>query len=72
MEVAAQIYDCVRTPAGTEEEEADEDCWVQCDRCDKWRLLLGVRSSQLPDEWFCEESMDPACASCAMPEADYD
>ena len=35
-----------------EEEEAEQtwhSCWVCCDRCQKWRLLLGVRDIELPE-----------------------
>ena len=36
--------------------EANEDVnWVQCDRCQKWRLLPPhINMKSLPDVWFCE------------------
>ncbi|CAL0300549.1 unnamed protein product [Lupinus luteus] len=31
-----------------------EDCWVQCDRCEKWRLLpVGTDPDNLPEKWLC-------------------
>ncbi|KAG6664314.1 cysteine-tryptophan domain-containing zinc finger protein 7-like isoform X1 [Carya illinoinensis] len=31
-----------------------EEHWVQCDRCQKWRLLpYGTKPEQLPDKWLC-------------------
>lgn len=31
-----------------------EENWVQCDSCEKWRLLpYGTKPDQLPDNWLC-------------------
>lgn len=31
-----------------------EENWVQCDRCQKWRLLpLGTNPESLPEKWLC-------------------
>lgn len=31
-----------------------EEDWVQCDSCQKWRLLpFGTKPEQLPDKWLC-------------------
>lgn len=31
-----------------------DENWVQCDSCEKWRLLpYGTKPDQLPDEWCC-------------------
>ncbi|KAE9618476.1 putative transcription factor & chromatin remodeling CW-Zn family [Lupinus albus] len=33
---------------------APEDNWVQCDRCQKWRLLpVGTNPDNLPEKWLC-------------------
>lgn len=44
-------------------------CWVSCDRCSQWRLLLGVRDNKLPPTWVCEDSPDPSYNRCEQPEA---
>ncbi len=32
-----------------------QDNWVQCDRCDKWRMLPpDDKGEDLPDRWYCE------------------
>jgi CW-type Zinc Finger len=40
--------------------------WVQCDHCEKWRMMLGgVEEEELPEEWFCEmNANDPDNNNC--------
>jgi hypothetical protein len=40
-----------------------EPTWVQCDRCDKWRLVAG---SPIDEDapWFCELNADPSANTC--------
>ena len=47
-----------------------EDRWVQCDRCEKWRLLpSSVDMEGLPERWYCElNRYDPKRNSCDAPE----
>ena len=58
-----------------EEEEAAleqqrwHSCWVACDACNKWRLLLDVHNSQLVGRWRCSESTDPLHRRCDVPQA---
>ncbi|KAL3634059.1 hypothetical protein CASFOL_021113 [Castilleja foliolosa] len=41
--------------------------WVQCDKCRKWRTLIGEFDiKKLPMEWFCY--MKPFYGRCDMPE----
>ena len=44
--------------------------WVQCDRCQKWRLLpMLVDASKLPDNWYCDMNRwDTEHNSCSAPE----
>ena len=48
------------------------DSWVQCDRCQKWRMLpSNVDTSNLPDSWYCEmNTYDKARSSCDAEEQD--
>jgi len=50
-------------------EEGDIN-WVQCDRCDKWRVLQSNTSETLSfGEWYCElNTLDPQHNSCDAPE----
>jgi CW-type Zinc Finger len=36
--------------------------WVQCDRCEKWRVL--PKPEELPEKWFCEMNEDLENNSC--------
>ena len=43
--------------------------WVQCDKCQKWRLLPSfVDSTSLPDKWFCSMNVYDNFNSCLIPE----
>ena len=44
--------------------------WVRCDRCEKWRKLPPhVSADDLPDVWYCSlNTWNPASASCDAPE----
>jgi len=46
------------------------DTWVQCDRCDKWRMLSMYEDVEnLPDKWFCEmNTYDKARSHCSAKE----
>uniref|UniRef100_A0A7S2K873 CW-type domain-containing protein n=1 Tax=Leptocylindrus danicus TaxID=163516 RepID=A0A7S2K873_9STRA len=46
-----------------------EGVWVQCDECQKWRLLPSfVNSATLPDKWFCSMNIYDNYNSCNVPE----
>eukprot|EP00966_Prymnesium_polylepis_P325319 7381294-Prymnesium_polylepis.2 len=46
----------------------DASEWVQCDKCDKWRLLPPGVALDPDTEWHCEMHPDVALASCDEPE----
>lgn len=44
-----------RNADNSKKKAAEEDPWVQCDRCHKWRHLPAtVNLESLPEQWFCE------------------
>lgn len=53
--------------------EAKEPLWVQCNTCDKWRLLPStVDPESLPDIWTCDLNVyDPNRNSCDAAEESY-
>jgi hypothetical protein len=38
--------------------------WVQCERCEKWRVLITQTEEDLPDKWYCEMNDDVENNSC--------
>ena len=45
----------------------DNENWVQCERCMKWRLIPSVEN--LPDKWYCEmNETDPGRNTCDAPQ----
>lgn len=44
--------------------------WVQCDACEKWRILIGELSDEdLPDKWYCKDNReDPVNNTCKASE----
>lgn len=46
--------------------------WVQCDRCEKWRVLPpGDNDKELPEKWYCEmlnSNIDNVNNKCSEPE----
>lgn len=42
--------------------------WVQCDGCQRWRRLHGVKEEELPESWRCSMHPRAPSLSCATPE----
>ena len=51
-------------------EDVDNQEWVQCEKCNKWRKLAPhVSADDLPDIWTCSlNTWNPASSSCDAPE----
>ena len=47
----------------------DEQTWVSCDACNKWRRVLDSQSLRSARRWRCSDNRDPRYASCATPQA---
>jgi hypothetical protein len=63
--------DTADAPAAEAEQEdsPQQDPWVQCDKCGKWRIIPAIVESTLPDTWYCADNVwDPKRASCDAPE----
>lgn len=47
------------------------DNWVQCNKCEKWRMLPpNVDPENLPDKWYCSMNEDVEHADCSIEERD--
>lgn len=48
------------------------DLWVQCDSCDKWRMLHPCMQNEvIPEKWYCSMNIyDPDRSTCAAKERD--
>lgn len=46
------------------------DTWVQCDYCEKWRMLIGdVKEEDIPEKWYCRmNKSDPLNNACTISE----
>jgi CW-type Zinc Finger len=42
--------------------------WVQCNRCDKWRIVDNANMMDEDAAWFCEMNPNPFYNSCQKPE----
>ena len=62
--------DNLATATTPKNQKKEEDPWVQCDRCHKWRhLSAAVNLDSLPEHWFCElNTNDPKRNNCDAPE----
>ena len=62
--------DNLATATTPKNQKKEEDPWVQCDRCHKWRHLSAtVNLDSLPEHWFCElNTNDPKRNNCDAPE----
>jgi len=46
--------------------------WVQCNRCDKWRIVENADQLEEDAAWFCEMNPNSTYNSCSMPEEEVD
>ena len=63
-----------KSTRGKKKKEAENQEWVQCEKCHKWRKLpLSIQAKNLPDVWYCTmNTWDPRSASCAVAEEEID
>ena len=48
---------------------SEEDAWIECERCGKWRRLPGHGPFRLPSSWTCDQNEeDPRHSSCSAPQ----
>ena len=53
-------------------EDIEDSSWIQCDYCQKWRLVSKDVADQFPDNisWNCKINPDTAFDRCTIPEED--
>ena len=53
--------------------DEEQNFWIQCDACKKWRIIPAHMSGWLPDIWHCDENLwDPKRASCSVPQQELE
>jgi len=52
-------------PVRKRQKRPDEDFWVACDRCGKWRRLYLRGNRQVGGRWYCEQNPDPLHDDCS-------
>jgi len=57
-------------PTNEKSSDPDNQEWVQCEKCEKWRRLPPhISAGSLPDRWYCNmNSWDPYAATCEAQE----
>eukprot|EP00523_Entomoneis_sp_CCMP467_P021672 CAMPEP_0168844242 /NCGR_PEP_ID=MMETSP0727-20121128/8639_1 /TAXON_ID=265536 /ORGANISM="Amphiprora sp., Strain CCMP467" /LENGTH=1384 /DNA_ID=CAMNT_0008897885 /DNA_START=92 /DNA_END=4244 /DNA_ORIENTATION=- len=61
----ATTHEVQASDSEADESEEEEQLWIQCDRCKKWRIIPTSMNGWLPRIWRCEENIwDPERASC--------
>lgn len=48
------------------------DTWIQCDSCRKWRKYSSHGASDANEAWFCNMNNNPLYQSCSSPEESWD
>ncbi|CAA3006562.1 F-box protein At3g54460 isoform X2 [Olea europaea var. sylvestris] len=56
----------------TRDNFVNNELWVQCDGCGKWRKLADVSVANTNTAWFCSMNTDPLHRSCNIPEESWD
>ncbi|XP_024013488.1 F-box protein At3g54460 isoform X2 [Eutrema salsugineum] len=57
---------------GPTDSDEENDIWIQCDSCSKWRRIVDEGISVAGSAWFCSNNGDPAYQSCKDPEELWD
>uniref|UniRef100_A0A1J3IM21 F-box protein n=1 Tax=Noccaea caerulescens TaxID=107243 RepID=A0A1J3IM21_NOCCA len=65
-----RITGCKRK--GPTDSGVENDIWIQCDSCSKWRRIIDQGVSVAGSAWFCSNNGDPAFQSCNDPEELWD
>ena len=59
-------------PARPGKKQKQDDVWVCCDKCGKWRRLPPTTDpKRLPRRWYCTMNPDSSHNQCSAPEEDY-
>ncbi|KAF7137932.1 hypothetical protein RHSIM_Rhsim07G0066900 [Rhododendron simsii] len=65
--------DCKRLRKSTAGYSIQNETWVQCDACRKWRKLEDESlANDASTVWFCSMNSDPLYMSCSAPEESWD
>ncbi|KAI4370465.1 hypothetical protein MLD38_018818 [Melastoma candidum] len=52
--------------------DLNNDTWIQCDACHKWRKVEEISEANVSPAWFCSMNRNPLYQSCDLPQEPSD
>ena len=71
--VSAEVKPGVKAKVtGSKRKRIEEDTWVACDTCNKWRMLPADAPPVGDGKWYCAMNPDDRYNACGAPEQTAD
>ncbi|KAL9677507.1 hypothetical protein QQ045_005739 [Rhodiola kirilowii] len=69
---AKLVHECKKHKQNHGDKSEQNDTWIQCDLCRKWRKHPPPIASDANEAWFCSMNTNPLYQSCGDPEESWD